>query len=167
MKFFKNYENFVGVVNSLFIAVILFLILSMVCSYIGLYKNSEYDDYYAGYHQGVVDYISEPDPLTITEFKVISLEIMDANVGNQSEKINNLYKISLRPESNGTDIINVSIIRINDPALDPDLVVGSIMYCINGEEYVTASDKRVGMALPPIPPDYSGNSQAEPATSPW
>jgi len=167
-KFFENYDE-----NDVFL--ICWLVLAAFVFYIGygagVNAKGEQDDYweiyYQGYDQAAVDYASDPDPLVITEFKVVSLEVLDASVGNQGEKINNIYKISLQPETNGTDILNVSILRVNNPAIDPDLKVGSTMYCINGTEYVTASDKRIGMSSLPEPmPDiydgYVGSDRLEP-----
>lgn len=163
-KFFESFNE-----NDVFLLCCLAVAMIVFCIGYGAGVNAEvnqddyWDIYYQGYDQAAVDYASDPDPLVIAEFKVVSLEVLDANVGNQGEKISNIFKISLQSESNDTDILNVSILRVNNPALDPDLKVGSTMYCINGTEYVTGSDKRIGMYLPEsMLEDYNTDNMYDP-----
>ncbi|PKL31950.1 hypothetical protein CVV43_00690 [Candidatus Saccharibacteria bacterium HGW-Saccharibacteria-1] len=167
-KFFENYDE-----NDVFL--ICWLVLAALVFYIGYgagfnakgEQDGCCDVYYQGYNQGIVDSVSESDPLTITEFKVVSLDVLTASSNKDNGKNTNLFQISLSPIDINDQILNVDILRINDPALDADLKIGSIMYCINGTEYVTASDKRIGMSSLPEPmPDiydgYVGSDRLEP-----
>lgn len=167
-KFFENYDD-----NDMML--VCWLVLVVLVFYIGYGigcgASGEPDDYweiyYQGYDQAAGDYASDPDPLVITEFKVVSLDVLTASSNKDNGKATNLFQISLSPIDVNNQILNIDILRINDPALDADLKVGSTMYCINGTEYVTASDKRIGMSSLPEPmPDiydgYVGSDRLEP-----